>query len=190
MKIAILGSGKGTNARAILQHYQQQKFPIVSEIALFTDKRESSFLEIAREYRCHGTLIENSDPGARLLKKDEERWIKTLDEFDPSLIVLAGFMRIVSGSFIKKFNGQIINVHPSLLPSFKGRDAVRQAFDYGVKTTGCTVHWVEESVDGGRIIEQAPVRIYPNDDLSKLRSRIQSAEHQLLPKVIRSLAKT
>ena len=97
-------------------------------------------------------------------------------------------MKILSRNFIHFFDGRIINLHPSLLPSFKGLDAIERAFTQGVKITGCTVHWVNDSIDCGKIIDQSPVRIFDDDDLDNVTSRIHAAEHYLLPKVIRKLS--
>ena len=97
-------------------------------------------------------------------------------------------MRILSPFFIDTFHGRILNLHPSLLPSFMGLDAIKQAFDHGVKISGCTVHWVNEDLDGGRIIAQAPVRIMQGDTLEIVRQKIQGVEHMLLPAVVRDLS--
>ena len=97
-------------------------------------------------------------------------------------------MRILNPSFIDAFHGKILNLHPSLLPSFTGLNAVNQAFDHGVKISGCTVHWVNEKVDGGKIIAQAPVRIMQGDTVEMVRQKIQGVEHMLLPAVIRDLS--
>ena len=120
--------------------------------------------------------------------ESENLWIETIKEDVPDLIVLAGFMRILKEPFLKAFSGKIINLHPSLLPSFPGLEAIRQAFSRGVKITGCTIHWVNEVVDGGEIIAQAPVRVMPGDTYELLEQKIHGAEHVVLPSVIRDLA--
>ena len=131
------------------------------------------------------------DPGnsrSKIDEKNEATWIEILLRHQPDLIVLAGFMRIVSTSFIHAFDGRIINIHPSILPSFKGLKAIEQAWDHKVKISGCTVHWVSEGIDSGAIIAQAPVRIMNGDSLTKLTQKIQAAEHMLLPWVISDLS--
>ena len=104
------------------------------------------------------------------------------------LIVLAGFMRVIKETILLAFPKNIINLHPSLLPSFKGLNGIGQAFDYGVKVTGCTVHFVTGELDGGPIIDQMEVRIEDSDTLESLEKKIHAAEHVLLPKVVRELA--
>ena len=121
-------------------------------------------------------------------KNEENNWIQKISDLNPDLIVLAGFMRILSSNFINHFQNRIINLHPSLLPSFQGLNAIEQAFNKNVKITGCTVHWVNERVDDGEIIAQAPVRIMNDDELPLVKQKVQAAEHILLPWVIRDLA--
>lgn len=107
---------------------------------------------------------------------------------EPDYIVLAGFMRILAASAVEQFSNRIINVHPSLLPAFKGAHAVRDALEYGVKVTGVTVHFVDEELDHGPIIRQEAVEVLPGDDEATLHGRIQQVEHRLLPEVVQSLA--
>ena len=102
-------------------------------------------------------------------------------EYNPDLIILAGFMKILQDPFLKKFHNSIINIHPSLLPSFKGLRSIERAFDMGVRITGCTIHWVNSDLDGGKIIAQAPVRIMEGDSLEIVTARVHAAEHMLLP---------
>jgi phosphoribosylglycinamide formyltransferase-1 len=116
-------------------------------------------------------------------------YIERIRSFSPKLIVLAGFMRILSPAFIDAFEGKIINLHPSLLPSFKGAHGIRDAYDYGVKVTGCSVHWVTPALDGGPILDQKTVRIDAADTLELLEKKVHIAEHQLLPSVVARLSK-
>jgi phosphoribosylglycinamide formyltransferase-1 len=113
-----------------------------------------------------------------------------MGEIQPRLIVLAGFMKILSPRFVQAYEGQIINIHPSLLPSFKGLHAIKRSYERGVKISGCTVHWVSEGVDEGRIIAQSPVRIMETDTLDSFTQKIHAAEHFLLPEVIAQLSLT
>jgi phosphoribosylglycinamide formyltransferase-1 len=122
--------------------------------------------------------------GARLSDAAEQCYIDRIAAFKPRLIVLAGFMRIIGPRFIKAFEGRVLNLHPSLLPSFKGAHGIKDAFEAGVKLTGCTVHWVTPALDAGPIIEQKSVRIDPSDTLALLEKKIHVAEHQLLPNVV------
>jgi phosphoribosylglycinamide formyltransferase-1 len=112
----------------------------------------------------------------------------SLSEYNPDLIILAGFMKILQDPFLKKFHNSIINIHPSLLPSFKGLRSIERAFDMGVRITGCTIHWVNSDLDGGKIIAQAPVRIMEGDSLEIVTARVHAAEHMLLPWVVSDLS--
>jgi len=157
-------------------------------VAIFSDKAEARILKLGEEYGVPSRFL---DPGAfktKLVGEAEERYIEEISAAEPDLIVLAGFMRIIKPAFIQAFAGKIINLHPSLLPSFKGLNGIGQAFDYGVKYTGCTVHYVTEDVDGGPIIDQAIVRIEEEDTLEALEQKVHTAEHELLPAVIARLS--
>lgn len=125
---------------------------------------------------------------ALISSEDSKTLCDAIEEFTPDLLILAGFMKILPAEFILRFNEKIINIHPSLLPSFKGKNAIRKAFDHGVKISGCTVHWVSEEVDQGKIIAQAPVRVMETDTYETLYQKIQAAEHVLLPTVISNLS--
>ena len=130
------------------------------------------------------------DPGNQktiISGTEEDRWIHSIQELNPDLIVLAGFMRILKPKFLSEFENKIINLHPSLLPSFPGLNSIERAFNKKVKITGCTVHWVNEEIDGGEIIAQAPVRIMNGDVLELVKQKVNAAEHMLLPWVIRDL---
>ena len=126
---------------------------------------------------------------SQLSPKAEEIYIERIGSFSPKLIVLAGFMRIVSEKFIHAFDGRIINLHPSLLPSFKGSNAIEQAFKAGVKVTGCTIHWVTSTLDGGPIIDQREVRIKDGDNFELLETKMHIAEHLLLSDVVARFSK-
>ena len=188
MKLVVLGSGSGTNVNSILQEFSKDKLGKVSEISLFSDVKDSGFLKNGKAFRCNASYLKTCPNRARIVGDYEANWIEEIHSHKPELIVLAGFMKILSRNFINFFHGKIINLHPSLLPSFKGLDAIERAFNHGVKITGCTVHWVNDSIDCGQIIDQTPVRIFSDDDLEKVISRVHAAEHYLLPKVIRELS--
>ncbi len=133
--------------------------------------------------------IDPKRKGARLSDEAEQTYIERIASFSPKLIVLAGFMRIINRPFIEAFEGRMINLHPSLLPSFPGMDGIAQAFDHGVKLTGCTVHWVTPALDAGPIIDQKEVRIEEQDTLELLEKKVHIVEHQLLPDVVARLSK-
>src|SRR5437867_4883797 len=131
-------------------------------------------------------------PGRYRTKLDEDAeraYIQRLTEAQVDLIVLAGFMRILKGEFLKAFANRVVNIHPSLLPAFPGLEAWKQALDHGVKVTGCTVHFVDQGVDSGPIIAQETVPVLPGDTAAVLHERIQECERRLYPKVIAALAK-
>ena len=159
----------------------------------FSDNPHAGILEIAKQFGIHssylGSYKQLSVNELKNSSNSDQSWIDTILKEKPDLIVLAGFMRILSPHFIKSFNSQIINLHPSLLPSFRGLNAIRQAWDLGVKITGCTVHWVNDELDMGKIIDQVPVRINPSDTLESLTAKVHSAEHLLLTSVVTELAR-
>ncbi|HEY1537397.1 MAG TPA: phosphoribosylglycinamide formyltransferase, partial [Polyangiaceae bacterium] len=118
----------------------------------------------------------------------DQALVSALREAEVGWVVLAGFMRVLSAEFLNAYPGRIINIHPALLPAFPGVDAARQALDYGVKITGCTVHFVDQGVDSGKIIAQRAIVVEPGDDLATLAARIHGAEHELFVAVLRDIA--
>ena len=188
MRTIILGSGKGTNAKALLDASIQNQLGTTEIVAIYSDVAGSGILEVAQRHEVESRHI-NSDPTtAKLSGKNEKVWIEALSVDKPDLIVLAGFMKILQKPILDCFPNSIINIHPSLLPSFKGLGSIEHAYRLGVKITGCTIHWVNTEIDGGKIIAQAPVRIMEGDDLDMVAARIQAAEHMLLPWVVSDLS--
>jgi len=188
MKIVILGSGRGSNAEAILRAQVAGQLGQGRVVQIFADKPEAGILAHGEKF---GVAARFLDPGVFKTKFDdagENRYIEEISKLEPGLVVLAGFMRILKPRLIEAFAGKIINLHPSLLPSFAGLDGIGQAWRRGVKITGCTVHYVSVEVDGGPIIEQTPVRIETDDTLESLEAKIHAAEHALLPAVIARLS--
>jgi phosphoribosylglycinamide formyltransferase-1 len=187
LRLGVLGSGKGSNFTAVAEAIARGAVP--AEIAVvISDTVEAGILARARE---RGIPARHIPPGQFRTKLDEEAeaaYITALREAKVDLVVLAGFMRILKGEFLRAFTDRVINIHPSLLPSFPGLEAWRQALDYGVKVTGCTVHFVDQGVDTGAIIAQQTVPVLDNDTAETLHARIQSAEHELYPAAIRALA--
>ena len=188
MKVCVLGSGRGSNCQAILQASINKQLGLAQIVGVFSDVKEAGILQVAKSYGIENQFLDPGNSRSKIDEKNEATWIEILLRHQPDLIVLAGFMRIVSTSFIHAFDGRIINIHPSILPSFKGLKAIEQAWDHKVKISGCTVHWVSEGIDSGAIIAQAPVRIMNGDSLTKLTQKIQAAEHMLLPWVISDLS--
>jgi phosphoribosylglycinamide formyltransferase-1 len=186
-RLGVLGSGKGSNFVAVAEAYRRGEVPAEVAIVL-SDVADAGILARAKAL---GIPARHIAPGKFRTKLDEEAeaaYIAALREARVDLVVLAGFMRILKGEFLREFAGRVINIHPSLLPSFPGLEAWRQALDYGVKVTGVTVHFVDQGVDTGPIIAQQMVPVLDNDTAESLHARIQEAEHHLYPAAIRVLA--
>lgn len=186
IRIAVLISGTGTNLRAILDAVDGGT--CAAEVCLVaSDKKKAKGLELARERGVTTEVVRLADFESR------EVWDQALTdvvaEYRPELVVLAGFMKVVGTPLVKRFQGRIINVHPSLLPAFPGARGPALALEAGVRLSGCTVHVVDHGVDSGPIIAQAAVPVLPNDDVAQLHARIQHAEHRLLPAVIDALGR-
>ncbi len=188
MKTLILGSGNGSNAASIITASKQSLLGPTEIVCIISDVSTSGILKVANENDIETQFVEAGSPKHKLSGEFETKWIEIIRKYNPDLIVMAGFMRILERSFLNNFKDIIINIHPSLLPSFKGLQAIEKAFERGVKITGCTIHWVNDEVDGGQIIAQAPVRIMDGDTCEIVRSKVQAAEHMLLPWVIGDLA--
>lgn len=188
MRIVILGSGRGSNAEAILQAQTAGQLGRGQVVQLFSDKADAGILALGPRFGVPAAYVDPAPFRTKLDGEGEQRYIATIAACAPDLIVLAGFMRVLKPPFIAAFAGKIINLHPSLLPSFPGLDGIGQAFRRGVKITGCTVHHVTAEVDGGPIIDQAAVRIEETDTLETLAAKVHAAEHALLPAVIVRLA--
>jgi phosphoribosylglycinamide formyltransferase-1 len=188
MRIVILGSGEGTNAVAIMKAAVDQQLGDAEIVGVFSDIKEAMILEHAKSFNFSSNYLDPGNQKTIISITEEDRWIHSIEELNPDLIVLAGFMRILKPKFLSEFKNKIINLHPSLLPSFPGLNSIERAFNKKVKITGCTVHWVNEEIDGGEIIAQAPVRIMNGDVLELVKQKVNAAEHMLLPWVIRDLA--
>ena len=187
--IVILGSGRGSNAEALLKSESKKKLGAAKIAAVISDHEDAGILALGQKYKVPAIYIDPVRKGARLSDEAEQAYIERIQSFSPKLIVLAGFMRIIKRPFIEAFKGRMINLHPSLLPSFQGLGGIQQAFDYGVKITGCTVHWVTPELDAGPIIDQKEVCIEESDTLDILTKKVHIAEHQLLPDVVSRLSK-
>jgi phosphoribosylglycinamide formyltransferase-1 len=186
-RLGILGSGKGSNMVAIADACARGEIPAQVAVVI-SDVAEAGILERARERELVAEFI---PPGKFRTKLDEEAeraYVKRLCDAQVDLIVLAGFMRILKGDFLRAFANRVINIHTSLLPAFPGLEYWKQALDYGVKVTGCTVHFVDQSVDSGPIIAQETVQVLSDDTAATLHERIQQSERRLYPLVIGALA--
>jgi phosphoribosylglycinamide formyltransferase-1 len=188
MRVVILGSGRGSNAGAILQAHQAGQLGRARVVQIFSDQPEAGILALGPRFGVPAAFLDAAPFKTKLDGEGEQRYIAAIEACQPDLIVLAGFMRVIKPPFLAAFAGRIINLHPSLLPSFPGLDGIGQAFRRGVKITGCTVHQVTAEVDGGPIIDQAVVRIETGYTLETLAAKVHAAEHVLLPAVIERLS--
>lgn len=188
MRVVILGSGRGSNAEAILQAQKEGRLGKARVVAVFSDRPDAGILELGPRFGVEARYLDPAPFKTKLDGEAERRYIEEITAREPDLVVLAGFMRVIKSGFLEAFAGRIINLHPSLLPSFPGLDGIGQAFRRGVKVTGCTVHHVTAEVDGGPIIDQTAVRIEESDTLESLAAKIHSAEHALLPATIARLS--
>jgi phosphoribosylglycinamide formyltransferase-1 len=188
MRFVILGSGTGSNAEALLTAWKAGRLGKADPVAIFSDKPEARILTLGETFGVAARFVDPGPYKTKLSEEGESAFISAIHDAGADLVVLAGFMRVLKAPFLEAFPRRIINLHPSLLPSFKGLDGIRQAFDYGVKVTGCTVHYVTGELDGGPIIDQTSLRIEDSDTLETLSAKIHAAEHQLLPEVVRKLA--
>ena len=188
LKIAVLGSGKGSNFRAILSAIMAGHLRVTPVLAA-SDVADAGILTLADNLGIPTTVIHEPKFRTRLSEEVESKLVEELQSSGAELIVLAGYMRLVKAPLLEAFPRRIINIHPSLLPSFPGLEAWRQALTAGVKITGCTVHFVDSGMDTGEIIAQSEVSILPGDTPETLHARIQEAEHELYPEVLARFAK-
>ena len=178
MKLAVLISGRGSNLKSILESERKGSLGIATVSLIVSNKQDAKGLKYSEEYNKEAVILENSYNS----REEYDKQLATiLHKHDIDLIVLAGFMRILTPFFINKFNNRIVNIHPSLLPAFPGLNAQKQALVYGVKISGCTVHFVSEEVDAGPIILQKAVEISSNDTVESLSQKILKNEHEILP---------
>tara|TARA_B100000700_G_scaffold327416_1_gene441923 strand:- start:1146 stop:1844 length:699 start_codon:yes stop_codon:yes gene_type:complete len=186
IKLAILASGNGSNFEYIIKSIQSKQLKAEISI-LIVNNTNCLAIQKAIKYNIPYVIINHRDCESRL--EHDQLILNKLQEYNIQLVVMAGWMRIVGEKLINTFKKRLINIHPSLLPSFKGIDAIQQAIEAKVTITGCSVHYVQKEVDSGSIIIQAAVPIRPEDDKEKLTKRIQDMEHIILPLAIAIVAK-
>jgi len=187
-RIGVLGSGKGSNFLAIAEAIAAGTVPADVAVVL-SDVESAGILGHARRMGLPARWIPPGKFRTKLEEDSERAFVTALREARVDLVVLAGFMRVLKGEFLRAFEGRIVNIHPSLLPSFPGLEAWRQALEHGVKVTGCTVHYVDAGVDSGPIIGQQVVPVLDDDTPETLHARIQQAEHELYPKCVAAIAR-
>ena len=178
LKIAILASGNGSNFQELINLSKSNKLDIDIRI-LITNKSDAGCLLKAKESNILYKIIKNSDYENKDFFEDEI--INTIKNQDVELVVMAGWMKIMSSKFVDTFRKKIINIHPSLLPSFKGNNAIKEAITNGSKITGCSVHYVESEVDSGSLIMQAALSISNDDNIETISKKIHFLEHKILP---------
>ena len=179
--IAVFISGKGTNFKNLIQYSlkKQSKFKI---ILVVSNNLNAKGLEYAKKFKIKKKIINYKN-----LINSEIRILNDLNKESINIICLAGFMRILTANFIRKFKGKIINIHPSLLPKYKGLNTHQRVLDNKDKYSGCTVHYVNSKLDAGKIILQKKVKIFKNDTSEKLSERILKQEHLLYPKALETI---
>ena len=186
MNFAVLASGNGGNLQAIINAVKAKKIKANLRVVI-SDKKDAYALERANKAKITSVFVNPKD------FKDRESFDRAvlvcLKEFDIDFVVLAGYMRLLSSHFITQYQNKILNIHPALLPSFKGVQGIKDAFEYGVRVTGVSVHFVVEEVDAGAIIMQEPVVVSPKDTLESLAKKIHAVEHKIYPKAIDLFAK-
>jgi phosphoribosylglycinamide formyltransferase 1 len=183
-RLGVLGSGKGSNLVSIARACAEDRLPAIVALVL-SDVAGAGILDRAREGRLPGRFLE---PGRFRTKLDtgaEAAYVAALQDAEVDWVVLAGFMRVLGTGFLRAFPHRILNIHPSLLPAFPGLEAWRQALDYGVKVTGCTVHFVDAGIDTGPIVVQKTVPVLDADTPDALHERIQEAEREAYPEAMR-----
>jgi len=187
LRIGVLGSGNGTNCQAILDACERGEIP-GQVVIVVSDVAEAGILNRARQCRIPAQFVGPSRFKTKLEPELEKKIVSSLQAAGVQLVVLAGYMRVVKELLLEAFPGRIMNVHPSLLPAFPGLRACEQALNYGVRLTGCTVHFVDAGVDAGPVILQQPVPVFEGDTPERLHGRIQLVELRLLPEAIRLFA--
>ncbi len=190
MRIALLGSGRGSNAEAVLRAQQEGRLGLAKVVGIFCDIPGARILELGPKFGVPATLLDPGPFRTKFSPEREQAWADTLKAAGTELVVLAGLMRVLKAPLLEAFPNRIINLHPSLLPAFPGLDGIGQAWRAGVKESGCTVHWVNASIDEGAHLGQKTVARLSDDTEASFASRIHAAEHQLLPEVIAQLSRT
>ena len=190
LNLGILISGRGSNMEAILKAIKKKKIPINVAVVI-SNKSDARGLQIAKKFGVKTEVVESK--GFKGTRWDYDKMIiSVLEKYKVTpkngLVCLAGFMRIISPEFVRKYKHRILNMHPALLPSFPGLDAQKQAVEYGAKYSGCTVHFVDEGVDTGPVIIQSVVKVKEDDTEETLAKRILAQEHKIYPEAVRLIA--
>lgn len=185
--LAVFASGQGTNFEALARAAQREELGGRISV-LLSDRPEAPAIERARRLGIEALALSCGSFRTRI--EDERPWIDALRERGVEVVLLAGFMRRLHAAFLDAFRDRILNLHPSLLPAFPGLEAIRQAWEHGVKVTGCTVHLVDGTLDGGPILAQSAVEVREDDTLASLEARVHEAEHRLYPWAVKRYLET
>lgn len=185
LNIVVLISGSGTNLQAIISHIQQGNLPARIS-AVISNNADAYGLQRARQADIPTVVVEHRDYGTR--EAFDQQLAQTIDAYQPELVVLAGFMRILSDAFVKKYQGKMINIHPSLLPKYRGLNTHQRVLDAGEIQHGASVHYVVPELDSGPVILQAAVDVAHDDDAASLAQRVHEVEHQIYPAAIKLIA--
>ncbi|MFZ8884372.1 MAG: phosphoribosylglycinamide formyltransferase [Litorivicinaceae bacterium] len=186
MRVVCLISGEGTNLQALIDWQTKGLLGDAMIVGVISNVASAYGLERAKRASIPTSVLSHHDYADRLLF--DQALQSLIDGYDPDLVVLAGFMRILTAEFVTHYHRRLINIHPSLLPKYKGLDTHRRALDAGDTVAGATVHWVTEALDAGDIIQQVEVPIVADDSEERLKARVLEAEHTLYPSVIRDLS--
>ena len=184
LRVGVLASGGGTDLQSIIDASESSIID-AEVVVIISDKKDAFSLKRAKKHKINACFV---DPKGKDRAAHEKEVNTVLKENSVHLVVGAGYMRVLSSLFVRKWYGKLINIHPAVLPSFKGTNGQGDAFEYGVKISGCTTHFMDDEMDHGPIILQAAVKVFPGDDRDKLAARILEVEHQILPRTIQLFA--
>ncbi|WP_419910628.1 phosphoribosylglycinamide formyltransferase [Hoeflea sp.] len=184
-RVAVMISGRGSNLGALISASMASGYPC-RIVGVVSDNADAAGLQLAADYDIDAKVVERKDHNSREAHEDAIQTI--FDDWQPDIVCLAGYMRLLSGTFVARWMGSMINIHPSLLPSFTGLDTHQRVLAHQVTLHGCSVHFVTEGMDEGPLIAQAAVPVLPNDDADRLAARVLKAEHRLYPSALRLVA--
>ncbi|MDA4846992.1 phosphoribosylglycinamide formyltransferase [Hoeflea poritis] len=184
-RVAVMISGRGSNLGALISASMASDYPC-RIVGVVSDRLDAAGLQLAADYDIETHVVERKDHADRAAHEDAIQAV--LETMRPDMVCLAGYMRLLSGDFVSRWMGSMINIHPSLLPSFTGLDTHQRVLSHQVRLHGCSVHFVTEGMDEGPLIAQAAVPVLPDDDADSLAARVLKAEHKLYPSALRLVA--
>jgi len=187
LKVGVLASGRGSNFEALAKACQAEDYP-ATIVILIVDNPDAGALKIAERMGIESVMVDCGPKRGSMTPASSEEMTRLCKERGVGLVCLAGFMRIVKGKLLEEYGGRMLNIHPALLPSFRGLHGQKQALDYGVRYSGCTVHFIDEGVDTGPIIVQTVVPILQDDSEETLSARILKEEHKAYPEAVKLFA--